>query len=198
MPAQKTTREAIITTAIQVFRQQGYHKTSMSDLAAACGLQKGSFYHYFKNKEALMQAVLDMLHQYYRKKVFAVAYQAEISAKERFIELFRMQEPIVTQNLSGCLFGNTALEGNSEHSDFRPYLQAFFSDWIDAFEHLYREHYSQEQARALAQQSVAEVEGAIMLMRIYKDTTLLRTTCERILAQLENPPDGGQSTDQPA
>lgn len=143
-----------------------------------------------------MQAVLDMLHQYYRKKVFAVAYQTERTAKERFIELFRMQEPIVTQNLSGCLFGNMALEGDSERGDFRPYLQAFFSDWIAAFEHLYQEHYAPEQARTLAQQSVAEVEGAIMLMRLYEDKTHLRTTCERILARLETPPDGGQSTDQ--
>ena len=107
-----------------------------------------------------------------------------------------MQEPIVTQNLSGCLFGNMALEGDSERGDFRPYLQAFFSDWIAAYEHIYQEYYPLEQARSLAQQSVPEEEGAIMLLRLYEDKSHLRTTCERILARLETPPDGGQSTDQ--
>ena len=134
-----------------------------------------------------MQAVLEMLHQYYQKKVFAVAYQTESSARERFVELFRMQEPIVTENLSGCLFGNMALEGDSEQSHFRPHLQAFFSDWMAAFEHLYLEYYPPETAKTLAQQGVAEIEGALMLMRLYEDKAPLRQACERILAQLDAP-----------
>ena len=53
MPVQKTTKDQIIIKSIEVFLKQGYYKTSMSDLAEACGLQKGSFYYHFKSKEEL-------------------------------------------------------------------------------------------------------------------------------------------------
>lgn len=184
MPVQKTTREEIIEKSIQVFRQQGYHKTSMSDLAAACGLQKGSFYHYFKNKEALMQAVLERLHQYYHKKVFSIAYEVDKSAAERFIALFKIQEPIISADFSGCLFGNMTLESSSNQVDFSTTLKAFFTDWQAAFQHLYQEQYAPEQALKLARQSVAEVEGALMLMRLYADRSYLTAACARILERL--------------
>lgn len=184
MPVQKTTREEIIEKAIQVFRQQGYHQTSMSDLATACGLQKGSFYHYFKNKEALMQAVLEKLHHYYRKKVFSIAYQEDKSAEERFIDLFKKQEPIISVDFSGCLFGNMTLEHSINHVDFRAPLKAFFSDWQAAFQQLYQEKNSPEIALQLARQSVGEVEGALMLMRLYEDRTYLTDACKRILERL--------------
>lgn len=186
MPAQKTTREEIIEKAIQVFRQQGYHKTSMSDLAAACGLQKGSFYHYFKNKEALMQAVLERLHEYYHKKVFSIAYQTDTSAEERFVALFKKQEPIISADFSGCLFGNMTLESGSKQVDFSAPLKAFFSDWQAAFQHLYEEQYSPKEAKQLAKQSIAEVEGALMLMRLYADRSYLTAACERILQRLRD------------
>lgn len=184
MPAQKTTREEIIEKAIQIFRQQGYHKTSMSDLAAACGLQKGSFYHYFKNKEALMEAVLERLHQYYHKKVFSIAYEKDKSAEERFIALFEKQEPIISGDFSGCLFGNMTLENSSHQVNFNESLKAFFSDWQAAFQELYQENHPPEVALTLAKQSVAEVEGALMLMRLYEDRSYLTATCQRILARL--------------
>ena len=57
MALQKITKEEIIRIGIDLFRKQGYNRTSMNDLALACGLQKGSFYHYFSSKEALMSAI---------------------------------------------------------------------------------------------------------------------------------------------
>lgn len=186
MPTQKTTKEEIIAKAIEVFRKQGYYKTSMSDLATACGLQKGSFYHHFKSKEDLMQEVLQMVHAYYKNKVFSIAYETELSGEERFIKLFKKQEPIITQDLAGCLFGNMTLESISGKMEFKNFLKAFFSDWIAAFQHIYQENYSEEDALALAKQSVMEIEGALMMMRLYDDMELLKEACKRVLARLKN------------
>ena len=185
MPVQKTTKEEIITKAIEVFRKQGYYKTSMSDLAEACGLQKGSFYYHFKSKEELMQAVLQMVHSYYNKKVFSIAYEEDLSGEERFIKLFKKQEPIITQDLAGCLFGNMTLESISSKMEFKNFLKAFFSDWIAAFQHIYQDNYSEEEALVLAQQSVMEIEGALMMMRLYDDMELLKSACLRVLARLK-------------
>jgi len=188
MPVQKTTKDEIITKSIEVFRKQGYHKTSMSDLAIACGLQKGSFYYHFKSKEELMQAVLQMVHGYYNKKVFSIAYEKDLSAEDRFVKLFKKQEPIITQDLAGCLFGNMTLESIGNKKEFKNFLKAFFSDWIAAFQHLYQGNHSEEVALELAQQSVMEIEGALMMLRLYDDKNLLKSACLRVLDRLNTNP----------
>ncbi|HEY3363830.1 MAG TPA: TetR/AcrR family transcriptional regulator [Symbiobacteriaceae bacterium] len=55
----------IVTAAIQLFQQKGYHATSMQDIADAVGLQKGSLYHYISSKEDLLVDIIqDAIAQY--------------------------------------------------------------------------------------------------------------------------------------
>ena len=49
MAVKKISKEEIVRISIELFRKQGYNKTSMNDLAIACGLHKGSFYYYFNS-----------------------------------------------------------------------------------------------------------------------------------------------------
>jgi AcrR family transcriptional regulator len=83
MPIIKTTKEEIIWKSLQVFRRQGYYRTSMADLAMATGLTKGVFYHHFSSKEELMKTVLQAMIQWFDEKVFSVAYQTTLSPQER-------------------------------------------------------------------------------------------------------------------
>lgn len=52
-------REDIIHTAAQIFRQKGYHATSMRDIAEAVHLRKASLYHHISSKQELLLAILD-------------------------------------------------------------------------------------------------------------------------------------------
>lgn len=190
MPVQKITKEEIVRKAIIVFRKQGYNKTSMRDLAQACGLQKGSFYHYFSSKEALMLEVLTTLLEYYRKKIFAIAYEeVERSPLARLQAFFDQQAPIFTQDLAGCLFGNITLETISVEAEFRRVLQAFFKDWVAAFQYLFEEAGAPEkEAEEAAQQTVMQIEGALMMMRVYQDIKLLGSACNWALERLKRWP----------
>ena len=69
--------------------------------------------------------------------------------------------------------------------EFKQELKAFFSDWIAAFKHLFEEKHPTNKAEVLAQQSVMEIEGALMMMRLYKDKSLLEAACQRVLGRLE-------------
>jgi len=189
MPVQKITKEEIVRKAIIVFRKQGYNKTSMRDLAQACGLQKGSFYHYFSSKEALMLEVLTTLLEYYRKKIFAIAYEVEMSPLARLQAFFDQQAPIFTQDLAGCLFGNITLETISVEAEFRRVLQAFFEDWTGAFAHLFvQAGASEEEAIKAARQTVMQIEGALMMMRVFQDIKLLGSACNWALERLKRWP----------
>ena len=49
------TVKKILNTAISLFLENGYEKTSMQDIVNALGMSKGAIYHHFKSKEELFQ-----------------------------------------------------------------------------------------------------------------------------------------------
>lgn len=182
---QKTTREEIISKAMEVFLQQGYHKTSMQDLANACGLEKGSFYHYFKSKQDLMKEVLMTVNQYFGAKIFSIAYQEDLNPKEK---LEKMQEKafriFTSTSHPGCLVGNSVLEMVSVMPEFKDVFKAFFESWAKANKQIFLSKYSEAEAEALAWQAIKEIEGAIMMVRLFDNTDFLKNTYQKILSQL--------------
>ncbi|GAB2534311.1 TetR/AcrR family transcriptional regulator [Nocardia heshunensis] len=52
-------REQIIDEALKAFADNGYHNTSVAEIAERCGLSQPGLLHYFPNKPALLSAVLD-------------------------------------------------------------------------------------------------------------------------------------------
>ncbi|TVO58567.1 TetR/AcrR family transcriptional regulator [Denitromonas halophila] len=52
-------RQAILDMAAKLFADKGFHATSMSQLAAACGVSKPLLYHYAKDKAEMLFSVAD-------------------------------------------------------------------------------------------------------------------------------------------
>src|SRR5690348_12745885 len=49
------TKRLIVDTAVRLFREQGYEKTTMRAIAQAAGLSVGNAYYYFPSKDHLVQ-----------------------------------------------------------------------------------------------------------------------------------------------
>jgi AcrR family transcriptional regulator len=56
-PAARSPRDEIVAVATQLFAEQGFDQTTMSEIARAAGLQQSSLYYWFKRKELILQAV---------------------------------------------------------------------------------------------------------------------------------------------
>ena len=55
MPRKRqTTKSKIVKAAWNLFYKKGYHATTIDDIITASRTSKGSFYHYFKGKDALL------------------------------------------------------------------------------------------------------------------------------------------------
>jgi AcrR family transcriptional regulator len=52
-------RAALIAISAKLFREQGYEKTTVRDIAAAAGIQSGSWFYYFKTKHEILVAVIE-------------------------------------------------------------------------------------------------------------------------------------------
>ena len=53
----RSPRDDIVAVATQLFAEQGFDQTTMSEIARAAGLQQSSLYYWFKRKELIVQAV---------------------------------------------------------------------------------------------------------------------------------------------
>ncbi|HPG25187.1 MAG: TetR/AcrR family transcriptional regulator [Spirochaetaceae bacterium] len=51
-------RESILDAAIRVFADKGFHGTRISDIAREAEIAYGLVYHYFKNKEEILDSIL--------------------------------------------------------------------------------------------------------------------------------------------
>lgn len=54
-------KRVILLAAMTVLSQKGYHATKMADIATAAGIGKGTIYEYFRTKEELPKALLEIL-----------------------------------------------------------------------------------------------------------------------------------------
>lgn len=55
----KTTREKIFETAVELFAAQGFHATTVRQIAGAVGIKESSLYNHYKGKDAILAAILE-------------------------------------------------------------------------------------------------------------------------------------------
>jgi AcrR family transcriptional regulator len=90
-------KSQILQAAEEVFSQKGFEAARMDDIAAVTGLSKGTLYLYFKNKEALIIAILDRLFQH---EIQQLESQAAGESASQTIE--RVTD-LVAQDVTGML-----------------------------------------------------------------------------------------------
>ena len=71
------TQQAIQAAAYRLFLEQGYHGSSMRQIAQAAGIALASIYNHFPSKENLFQSVLLAYHPFYVVEPVLQAYQGE-------------------------------------------------------------------------------------------------------------------------
>lgn len=52
-------REQVLAAAAAVFSRRGFHGSSVAELAKQAGMSVGHIYHYFENKDAIIEALVD-------------------------------------------------------------------------------------------------------------------------------------------
>ncbi len=79
----KLTRLAIEDAAIELFMEQGYHATSMRQIADRADLALGGIYNHFSSKDELFEAIIVDQHPY--KRVLPIILEAEGDTVEAFL-----------------------------------------------------------------------------------------------------------------
>lgn len=78
------TRLAIEDAALELYMEQGYHATSMRQIADQTGLALGGIYNHFKSKEEIFEAIIIDKHPY--KKILPIVLAEETDNLDGFLK----------------------------------------------------------------------------------------------------------------
>jgi AcrR family transcriptional regulator len=112
------TRRLIVDTAVRLFREQGYDKTTMRGIAQAAGLSVGNAYYYFPSKDHLVQEFYTTVQQDQAALCAArLAPPGPFDARLR-IALTSLMETMAPYHAFAGKFIKTAVEPGSPLSPF--------------------------------------------------------------------------------
>lgn len=81
-------KNEIIDTAERLFAVKGYEQCSVNDILTEIGIAKGTFYHYFKSKEEVLDAVIGKATRIIEERVNAVADNKNLSYDDKILQIF--------------------------------------------------------------------------------------------------------------
>src|SRR3954463_14621427 len=84
-----TTRCRILETAERYFRDIGYQKTTVADIAKTLRMSPANVYRFFDSKKAINEAVVERVTREVEALIATIAAAPGMSASERITEIIR-------------------------------------------------------------------------------------------------------------
>lgn len=193
--SQEQTREALIRAGLAALTEYGFYASGLDGLLKAAGVPKGSFYHYFANKEAFGLAVLDAYDRYFARKLkrhFDNQHLSPLARLEAFVEDAKTGLARFDYR-RGCLVGNLGQEIGVLPQTYALALEAAFGHWQRLLAKCLGEAVTagelapQADCAALAQVFWLGWEGAVMRARLIKSPAPLDSFVGFYLAGLPRP-----------
>ena len=114
---ERNTKGKIISSAWKLFYQQGYDDTTVDEIISLSGTSKGSFYHYFNSKDALLGTLSLLFDEKYME--LAQAMDPEMNCFEKLLylnrELFTMVENEISLDLLARLYSSQLVTTGHRH-----------------------------------------------------------------------------------
>lgn len=113
----RNTKGKIVSTAWRLFYEQGYDNTTVDDIVYESGTSKGSFYHYFSGKDALLSSLSYLFDEKYEEMMDS--FPEGMGCVDKLIylnwEVFRMIENSVSIDLLAQLLSSQLITKSEKH-----------------------------------------------------------------------------------
>ena len=113
----RNTKDRIISAAWRLFYEQGYEDTTVEDIVFESETSKGSFYHYFDGKDALLGTLAYVFDEKYEELMETM--DPSMTAMEKLIylnhELFAMIDGGISMDLLARLLSTQLLAKGEKH-----------------------------------------------------------------------------------
>jgi AcrR family transcriptional regulator len=173
-----------IALVAEVFRELGYEGASMNEITARTKLSKGSLYHFFPGgKEDMAAEIMANIDAWFIKEMFEPLEEQEPRAA-----IARMWETTDSYFRSGhrvCLIGAFALDETRDR--FSAAIRGYFHRWIEALAGaLQKIDLPGTEAKALAEETIIGIQGALTLARALGDEAIFGRTLKRLEQRMDS------------
>ncbi|WGT66499.1 TetR/AcrR family transcriptional regulator [Variovorax paradoxus] len=184
--ADKSTREQIVDAADQLFYKRGFEATSFADIAKVVNISRGNFYHHFKTKDEILDAVIAA--RVGQTRGMLAQWEAcgpdPMSRIRSFIHILVANQALIMRH--GCPVGTLSTElAKLDHPSLKQASGLFtlFRVWLrKQFALLGRK----ADADALAMHLLARSQGVAVLANAFHDKSFVKQEVRQLCEWLES------------
>ena len=113
----RNTRSRIVSAAWKLFYEQGYDDTTVEEIVEESGTSKGSFYHYFSGKDALLSSLSDLFDDKYQELIPTLEEDMDSFDQLMYLnqDLFLMIDNSVSLDLVARMYSSQLVTAGEKH-----------------------------------------------------------------------------------
>ncbi len=182
----KSKREEIINTADQLFYENGYENTSFADIAAVVKISRGNFYHHFKTKDEILNAVIEYRISKTQKMLNAWQINGE-NPRERIVSFIHI---LITNQakikLYGCPVGTLVSELSKLDHSSKPEANKLFNLFSNYLSRQFVELGFREKANECALHLLMRSQGVAVLANAFRNEDFVNNEVRLMTVWLDN------------
>lgn len=173
-------RQYIVEVANRLFYQRGYNQTSFTDIAAAAGIPRGNFYYYFKTKDEILDAVIELRMAMIRGMLdeWTATIPLPRDRLRRFLQILSNEEDAILRY--GCPLGSLNVELSKTQLALQSRAREMFDLFLDWLMQQFIALGQGPAARDHALHLLAATQGASLIGNAFEDGQFLRTEAARL------------------
>ena len=113
----RNTKSKIVSAAWKLFYENGYDDTTVEEIVEESGTSKGSFYHYFSGKDALLSSLSDLFDDKYQELLPTLEEDMDSFDKLMYLnrEMFLMIDNSISLDLVARLYSSQLITSGEKH-----------------------------------------------------------------------------------
>lgn len=173
-------QNCLVEAADKLVYLQGFHETTLADIAAHAGIPLGNLYYYFKTKEELGAAIIARRAKYYSN--LAVEWSKQADPKTRifaFIEYVEGRREHLSR--SGCPIGSLCQELHKGDGGFlAEQVRELFTEQLKWLEGQFLALDCEDASTDYALHLLSAMQGAALLTNTFGDPGLIQREAARL------------------
>jgi TetR/AcrR family transcriptional regulator, transcriptional repressor for nem operon len=179
MPRQTDKRDRLIQTAVALVYQQGFHQTTLADIAQQAQVPLGTIYYFFKTKEALGEALVEHYLRDYQERCQQWDRNPDPKSHlESFLQMMLDYAPQLAE--SGCRIGTLCGELHKSGGPLAEQATRIFDELLTWLATQFRALGHGDESDDLAVHLLSAIEGAALLTHSFHTTAYFAREARRL------------------
>ncbi|MCR8710441.1 TetR/AcrR family transcriptional regulator [Aliarcobacter butzleri] len=189
MKTKKDTKDLLLEITFDEVFTYGYQGASVLKILEKAGLNKGSLYHYFKNKKEMVLTAIDIKSKEIFGREFELIVNGELPYLENFEKMLIKSYDLISKR--GCPLANLIQEMSNHDKDFEVLLKNKYDGLRNMIENIIKKAIENNELYAtdtkdLSLFILSFIEGNILTAKAFKDKNVYEKNIKYLFNHLKS------------